>query len=306
MSMTFHYRWILLLLYWGQAPSPLLAQHKAVQVMVVGIMQDAGLPQLGCTKTCCAGAVQRRAVTSLAIIDTTAGAFTLLDATPDIVAQCKMVQSTFVTASLQSIYLTHAHMGHYTGLLQLGREAMNAQKVPVYALPRMASFITTNGPWSQLVALQNITLIPLQANQVSVQNGFTITPVVVPHRDEFSETAGYKIQGPTKSMLFIPDIDKWSKWDQQLIAEIAKVDYAFLDGTFFVDGEVDRPMKEIPHPFIQETVTLLSNAAQSIKERVYFIHFNHTNPLINPLHPKRIELEKGGFHFAKEGTLFSL
>jgi pyrroloquinoline quinone biosynthesis protein B len=288
------------------AITPLLAQKQPVQVMVLGVMQDAGLPQLGCTKLCCAGAVQRRAVSSLAVINSSASTFSLLDATPDIVAQCRRVQLSFTKASLQSIYLTHAHMGHYTGLLQLGREAMNTKSVQVYALPRMASFIQGNGPWSQLVRLENIKLKSLQANQTVVQTDYTITPILVPHRDEFSETVGYKIQGPTKSLLFIPDIDKWSKWDRQLMEEIESVDYAFLDGTFFAAGEVDRPMQEIPHPFIQETVALLSQAPRSIKERVYFIHFNHTNPLINARHPKRVALEKEGFHFAKEGTLFSL
>lgn len=284
----------------------LFAQTAEVKLVVLGVMQDGGLPQLGCTKACCANARSRKAVTSLAIVNPTSQQYTLIDATPDIIAQSQLVHSLFNSASLHSIFLTHAHMGHYTGLMQLGREAMNAKSVQVYAMPRLLSFLSTNGPWNQLVQLKNIELQSLQ-NDLSVQlDGYTITPLLVPHRDEYSETVGFRIKGIRKSLLYIPDIDKWSKWNRQLIQEIEKVDYAFLDGTFFADGEVNRPMSEIPHPFVTETIELLSNAPLSIRQRVYFTHFNHTNPLVNPSNPMRARVEKLGFHLAKEGTLFLL
>mgnify|MGYP006272282871 CR=1 FL=1 len=284
----------------------LFAQTAEVKLVVLGVMQDGGLPQLGCTKACCANARSRKAVTSFAIVNPTSQQYTLIDATPDIIAQSQLVHSLFNSASLQSIFLTHAHMGHYTGLMQLGREAMNAKNVQVFAMPRLLSFLSTNGPWNQLVLLKNIELQSLQ-NDLSVQlDGYTITPLLVPHRDEYSETVGFRIKGVRKSLLYIPDIDKWSKWNRQLMQEIEKVDYAFLDGTFFADGEVNRPMSEIPHPFVTETIELLSNAPLSIRQRVYFTHFNHTNPLVNPSNPIRARVEKLGFHLAKEGTLFSL
>jgi len=283
-----------------------LAQPKEVKLVILGVMQDGGLPQLGCTKSCCVTSTNRKTVTSLALVEPSLRRFSLLDATPDIVAQCQLVDSLFTGVILHSIYLTHAHMGHYTGLLQLGREAMNAKNLPLYVMPRMSNFITANGPWSQLVQLNNISLTTIQ-NDVSIENeNFSITPLLVPHRDEFSETVGYRVNGPNKSVLFIPDIDKWSTWSRSLIAEIEKVDYAFLDGTFFADGEVDRPMREIPHPFVTETMSLLNDAPASIKKRVYFIHFNHTNPLVNPLSSQRKKVEQLGFQIAKEGAVFSL
>jgi pyrroloquinoline quinone biosynthesis protein B len=283
-----------------------IAQPKEVKLVVLGVMQDGGLPQLGCTKFCCVASTNRKTVSSLALVEPMKHRFSLLDATPDIVVQCKMVDSLFRGVKLHSIFLTHAHMGHYTGILHLGREAMNAKNIPLYVMPRMANFIFTNGPWSQLVQLNNISLTTIQ-NDVSIENeNFSITPILVPHRDEFSETVGYRVKGPNKAILFIPDIDKWSKWSRSLIAEIEKVDYAFLDGTFFADGEVDRPMSEIPHPFITETMSLLNDAPASIKKRVYFIHFNHTNPLINPLSSERKKVEELGYQIAKEGAVFSL
>ena len=283
-----------------------IAQPKEVKLVVLGVMQDGGLPQLGCTKSCCIASINRKTVSSLAIVEPSKHRFSLLDATPDIVQQCKLVDSLYKEVKLHSIFLTHAHMGHYTGILQLGREAMNAKNLPLYVMPRMANFITANGPWSQLVRLNNISLTTMQDDLPVENENFSITPLLVPHRDEFSETVGYRVKGPNKSILFIPDIDKWSKWSRSLIAEIEKVDYAFLDGTFFADGEVDRPMSEIPHPFITETMSLLNDAPASIKKRVYFIHFNHTNPLINPLSSERKKVEELGYQIAKEGAVFSL
>ncbi len=283
-----------------------IAQPKEVKLVVLGVMQDGGLPQLGCAKSCCVASIKRKTVSSLALVEPMKHRFSLLDATPDIVVQCKMVDSLFRGVKLHSIFLTHAHMGHYAGILHLGREAMNAKNLPLYVMPRMANFIFTNGPWSQLVQLNNISLTTIQ-NDVPIENeNFSITPILVPHRDEFSETVGYRVKGPNKAILFIPDIDKWSKWSRSLIAEIEKVDYAFLDGTFFADGELDRPMSEIPHPFITETMSLLNDAPASIKKRVYFIHFNHTNPLINPLSSERKKVEELGYQIAKEGAVFSL
>ena len=105
---------------------------------------------------------------------------------------------------------------------------------------------------------------------------------MVPHRDEFSETVGYKIVGP-KKVLFIPDIDKWSLWSKNLISVLREVDIAFLDATFFSAEELDyRPIAEIPHPLVHETMKYLENETKVIKNKIYFIHMNHTNPLLDP------------------------
>ncbi len=152
---------------------------------------------------------------------------------------------------IDGVFLTHAHIGHYSGLMYFGREALGKKNIKIYAMPKMRSFITNNGPWSQLVSLQNISLQNLQHDStIVVNNKLKITPFIVPHRDEFSETVGYKIESRKKSALFIPDIDKWSRWKQSIIAEVKKVDYAFVDATFLNQKEVKRAMTEVPHPFI--------------------------------------------------------
>lgn len=180
------------------------------------------------------------------------------------------------------IFLTHGHVGHYTGLMYLGRESMNAKNVPVYVMPRMTSFLKENAPWDQLVDLEQVQLRPMRADSVMhITNNLNVTPILVPHRDEYTETVGFIISGPNKKALFIPDIDKWGKWERDIISEIAKVDYAFLDGTFYSGDELPgRNMDEIPHPSVKESMELFKDMPYREKKKIHFIHFNHTNPLI--------------------------
>ena len=129
----------------------------------------------------------------------------------------------------------------------------------------------------------------------------------MPHRDEFSETVGYYIKKTGgKVALYIPDIDKWEEWEENIIAVIPRVDYAFIDGTFFADGEVPRPMAEVPHPFVSESAHLFSFLPREEREKIYFIHLNHSNPARNPDFEGRKALEAEGMHFAEFGMEFEL
>jgi pyrroloquinoline quinone biosynthesis protein B len=118
---------------------------------------------------------------------------------------------------------------------------------------------------------------------------------------------GYKIIGPAKSALFIPDIDKWSKWESNIIEEIASVDFAFIDGTFYDAEEINnRDISEIPHPFIIETMELLKNLKKQEKNKVYFIHLNHTNPALNEKSKAYQTIKSKGFNIAELQTVFAL
>ena len=284
-------------------------------LVVLGVMQDAGYPQLGCEKECCKafweGKESKKHVVSLAIVDKKANAYWLIEATPDIREQMKEMENYLPSKNYlpAGIFLTHAHIGHYSGLMQLGREAMNAKGIQVYAQPRMDSFLRNNGPWSQLVALKNIELPEAYHGEAVnlATDSMYVEPIRVPHRDEFSETVGYRIHGPHKKVLFIPDIDKWAKWDRKLWEEIKSVDYAFLDGTFYGDGELPgRNMSEIPHPFVSETINLLKDLPASEKAKVYFIHFNHTNPLLKFNSKEKDSVRAKGFNVAEERMLIGL
>jgi pyrroloquinoline quinone biosynthesis protein B len=283
-------------------------------IIVLGTAQDGGYPHAGCRKACCAryyeGSEKRHYVSCLALVDPVSGQRWLFDCTPDFTMQLHMLDSIFPTQDIgiSGIFLTHAHIGHYAGLMYLGREAMNTQGIPVYAMPRMKDFLSTNGPWSQLVARRNIDIRSLAKDStIHLNDRITVTPFRVPHRDEFSETVGYRIATQRAHVIFIPDIDKWDKWDQDLATVVRENDLVLIDGTFFKDGELQGvSMKDVPHPFIEETMQRLSSLPDRDKQKVHFIHLNHTNPAL--LHDQAAIDEIGGMHFrvAKEQERYGL
>jgi len=284
-------------------------------LVVLGISQDAGYPQIGCTKECCTsywtGKEEKKHVTCLALVDRKANQYWLFEATPDIIHQLHSIQPYLLTMddySPDGIFITHAHIGHYSGLMQLGREAMGAKEIPVWSMPRLDSFLKNNGPWSQLVSLHNIQLQSLQTDSsVSLNDSLKVTPVKVPHRDEFSETVGFVIQSNKKKVLFIPDIDKWEKWERDIIAEVGKVDMALLDGTFYKNGELPgRDMKEVPHPFVEESLQKFSGLSSAEKSKIIFIHFNHTNPLLKKESAEKVKVKADGLGVAEEGMIIEL
>lgn len=289
---------------------PAFAQNQ--QLIILGVAQDAGYPQLGAAPEFAAvelGQRTRQKVVALGLVDEKAEQKFLLEATPDMPEQLFALNAFWPTPGTlpTGIFLTHGHIGHYTGLMYLGREASGATAVPVYAMPRMARFLTTNAPWSQLVALQNIQLLPLAADQeIALNPKLRIKPFLVPHRDEFTETVGFEITGQHRKAVFIPDIDKWSQWAQNLPDVIRHADYVLLDATFYRDGEIARAMAEVPHPFVEETMKLLQSLPAKERAKVYFLHFNHTNPLLQPDSPERRAVLQQGFRVAEEGLTLDL
>ena len=276
-------------------------------VKILGVVQDGGLPHLGNNKTCCENIQQNKFVTSIMLINNENNESYLFDASPDINEQLNFMGDR-VKKDLKGIFLTHAHIGHYTGLMYFGREALNSKLVNVYAMPRMKNFLENNGPWSQLVSLQNISIKEINNNsKLSIDPNVIIEPIEVPHRAEFSETVGYKIYGPNKTALFIPDIDKWYLWEKSIIDEIKKVDYALIDATFFDDKEVNyRDLSEIPHPFVVESMELFDPIKEEEKNKIFFIHLNHTNPLINEKSEEYKLVIGKGYNVAKEGMILKL
>jgi len=284
-------------------------------LIILGTIQDGGSPHPGCKKKCCENLFsdpdKKRKVVSLGLVDPANGKNYLFEATPDLPSQLRALKnySSFKTGDLpDGILLSHAHIGHYTGLMYLGKEAMNTDCVSVYVMPRMKTYLETNGPWNQLVKLNNVELRVLDAGkEVRLTSSIKVTPFLVPHRDEYSETVGYRIVGPNKKVLFIPDIDKWDKWDKNISEEIIEADYVFIDGTFYSGEEIqNRDISKIPHPFVTESIERFKTLTSAQKDKIYFIHFNHTNPLLDPQSFQSRELIKDGFHSALPGQIFSL
>lgn len=288
-----------------------IENNTAPYLVVLGTAQDAGFPQSACQKDCCRTVWEnpdlREWVSCMAFVDPATQKAWMFDATPDFKDQLHYLQKN-LNSDLAGIFLTHAHMGHYTGLMHLGREAMGAQAMPVYAMPKMKDFLTKNGPWSQLVQLENISIQPLQKDSTQeIASPLRITPLQVPHRDEYSETVGYSIEGPNKKALFIPDIDKWEKWSLDINTLIKDHDLVFLDGTFFANGEIPgRDMSEIPHPFVEESMAKFSDLSPTDRAKVYFIHFNHTNPVLRAKSKASRKVRAQGMHIARTGDRFDL
>ena len=302
---------VLILLISGSGA--VFAEERAPYIYILGVAQDAGFPQAGCYKPHCMPGwndpERKITATSLGLIDPSSKKKYIFEATPDLPEQLFLLEQEAPSDdfSLNGIFITHAHIGHYTGLMYLGREAMGAKGLPVYVMPKMEQYLRENGPWSQLIALNNISLMPLRNDRSEVLNNLKVTPFLVPHRDEFSETVGYSIQGPKKTALFIPDINKWSQWKENILERIQLVDYALIDATFYDNNELPgRDMSKIPHPFVVETMATLSLLPREQREKVWFIHMNHTNPLLNSNSDQAQEVRAQGFNIASTGLRLKL
>ncbi|MDC0928975.1 MBL fold metallo-hydrolase [Flavobacteriaceae bacterium] len=276
-------------------------------IYILGNTQDAGLPHIGCQHKFCQDNFdihEEYFVTSIAVVNSDLRKYILFEATPDITYQLNYLKNNNFQEFLlpESLYISHAHIGHYTGLMYFGREALGSKNLLVKVLPKMSKFLQTNGPWSQLVAINNIQI---QDTSFGISNkeltNISVTPIQVPHRDEYSETAGYIIQGKNKKALFIPDIDKWEKWDKDLIQLVEEFDYLLLDATFYDSKEINRDISEIPHPLVTETIDLLSRLNIKDRNKVYFIHMNHTNMMLDPDSELSKLVTSKGFNIARLG-----
>ncbi len=277
------------------------------EAIVLGIAQDGGVPHLGCRQARCVEArrnpARRELVASLGLTDRSEGKRFVVDATPDFTEQMALLGGL-----PDGILLTHAHIGHYLGLAQLGREVLGARRVPVFCTPSMARFLRENKPWSRLVSLENIEIMEIEPGvEFPLTTRLRVKALRVPHRDEDSDTVAYLITGPERKLLWLPDIDKWEKWETPIEEALKDPSLtAFLDGTFFDAGEIPgRTIADIPHPLVPETVGRLLAHGSPPAAKVFFVHLNHTNRLLSD--PKAVgELARRGFFVAKQGARFPL
>ncbi len=294
---------------------------QAPFVRVVGTVQDGGLPHAACSCERCERARRepsfRRHVASLALVDPAIDppvAF-LLDATPDLPEQLerladlgRAVPGRVDRAPLDGVLLTHAHIGHYLGLAFLGYEVVHVQGLPVWATARMGEYLRTNGPWSQLVGKGEIELREMVSGvEIALTETLRVTPLLVPHRDEYSDTVGFLVRGPARRLLYVPDTDRWETWDPPLLERLAGVDVAILDGTFYSTNELPgRSVEQIGHPLIQVTMDLLVDRVAAGQLEVHFTHLNHSNPALTPESPAAAEIRRRGFQILEEGLELSL
>lgn len=289
-------------------------------VLVLGTAQDGGYPQIACREELCRAAradpARRRLVASVLLVDPLSGRRWLFDATPDLPEQIELAGGHAGPAPdapgrpplFDGIFLTHAHMGHYTGLMHLGREAYGTAATPVFATAQMGRFLAQNGPWSLLFDEGRLTHVELKPEQVvNLGGGLRVTALAVPHRQEFSDTVAFLIEGPERSLLYLPDIDKWELWDRPIEELLGQVDVALLDATFFDGNELPgRDMQAIPHPFVVDSLERFGPLPASLRAKVHFVHLNHSNPLLDASSPASARVQAAGMAVAREGQLFEL
>ena len=79
------------------------------------------------------------------------------------------------------------------------------------------------------------------------------------------------------------------------------------DGTFFDAAELGhRDMSEIPHPFIVESLALMAAWPTAERDKVHFIHLNHTNRLLDPASDATQRVLDAGCHVARFGDRHGL
>lgn len=287
---------------------------SGVSAVVLGIMQDAGLPHVGCRCARCREAFDHpeRAgrAACLALVDERAdpAQVWLIDATPDIGRQLNDLAYALGPHPYRAdrlrppdgILLTHGHMGHIGGLPQLGPEGMAVANLPVYASDALTAVIRDSAVWRPLMA--GLEWRPLVAgHRFELAPSLTITPLAVPHRDEWGAgTFAFLVEGPSRTLLYVPDIDIWEQWPEAR-ATVAAVDVALVDATFYSVAELSgRP--PVAHPFVPDTLAFFGESAS----KLVLIHINHTNPLLDEGGAERATVHRRGAAVARQGQTFSL
>ena len=278
-------------------------------VHVLGSSQDGGYPQIGCSEKCCNIAWNNsssiRFPSCLALVNPSTKRYWLFDVTPEVKAQVKMLES--YECSLAGVFITHAHIGHYMGIINFGLEVMNLSSIPVYVMPKMKSFLETNSIMNQLITNKNIELFELSDGDYYHVDEAMIKPFNVPHRNELSETVGFEIKSNKKTVIYLPDIDSWDGWMDNLLPLIDSSDILFLDGTFFSKNELKtRDISKIPHPSIIDTMDKLSDLDSDLKTKIHFIHYNHTNDVLRDESKAAKSVIDNGFSLSKEMQSFDI
>jgi pyrroloquinoline quinone biosynthesis protein B len=287
--------------------------------VVLGTAQDGGLPQVGCTRPCCAQArrdpSRARLVTALLVVDARSGRRWLLDCPPALEPAVARADAAAPPPGrpgrpplFDGIFLTHGHAGHCAGLLQLGREAYAAERQPVWATERMERFLLGNDPFAFLVEAGHVELHRLVPGEgVQLAPDLALEAVEVPHRGEFSDTVAFVVRGPQRALLYAPDTDRFGGWDPPVEQLLAGVDGALLDGTFFAAGEVPgRSQAVIPHPLVEQSLERFAPLPAGERAKILFTHLNHTNPAADPKSTEARRVRDAGMGVAAEGQVIGL
>ncbi len=288
---------------------------------ILGTAQDGGVPQLGCACPTCARAAAdpraRRRVASVGLTlpdpDGTERRL-VIDVTPDARSQLPALAVAGSGDDLRparslvdGVYLTHAHVGHYLGLAFLGFEVLNVSELPVHGTARMCAFLERHAPWSELVRRRHIVPTTQATDEPTLLNpDVRLTSFLVPHRAELTDTVGYLVQGPRRSVAYVPDTDPWNRWTDAARRRLSGADVVIVDATFHSAAELpDRDLSTIGHPLVTDTLDALGPLVDAGR-RVVLTHLNHSNPLLDPESAAHRLVRERGFEIAREGDRIEL
>lgn len=273
-----------------------------LQLVVLGSGQDGGAPQLGGPPVS-----TTRTASSVAVVGE--GLCLLFDASPDLRLQSHALRTgTYApehdrtgdgdTALFDAIFITHCHIGHYTGLVHFGREAANASQVPLFASPSVVEALTSNEPWSSLFRNGNLIAMPMDGSIAF--GGLSVDRIPVPHRSEISDASAFSISVDGEPWaLYLPDIDSWDSWPDALeVVERHRV--SILDATFGAIDELHgRDVADVPHPLVDDTIERFSSLAGD--RLLVLSHINHSNGLNDPASRITQRATGNGFAVAFDG-----
>jgi pyrroloquinoline quinone biosynthesis protein B len=279
---------------------------------LLGRAQDGGVPHLGCERPCCVEARAQGHVEypcSLGIHDRLTGSLLLIEATPAVEPQIAMLHTLAGVSGrgrqpVDGVLITHAHIGHYTGLMQFGEEVAATDHIPLHVTPRMASFLQENDPWAQVIEYGQVDVRPVEPGQsCEPLEGLRVEFIEVPHREEHSDTVAFKVHGPARTLLWVPDVDQWGRHEGLLAQLLEGVDVAYVDATFYDGSELPgRDLSRIPHPLMVETMAMWADQAEANPGVIRFIHMNHTNPVLRDA-ALRSQIEAKGFGIGQVGEV---
>jgi pyrroloquinoline quinone biosynthesis protein B len=274
----------------------------AVRFHILGTAQDGGLPHPGCSCPRCEAAradPSRARLVACGAVEGETGKTLLVEATPDFRCQVHALARATGRPLPDAIAVSHAHIGHYLGLAFLGEEAMHTKEMPVYGTPSVLRFLRANQPWKHLVARGEVDLRTMVPGRAHPFDGCLIHAFLTPHRGDDTDTIGFEIRGPSRSLVYVTDADVFPP---EIVERIKDADVAIVDGTFYSAADLpNRDILEVRHPFVREALERLAGARGEVR----FTHLNHTNPLVDPDSPESRSLPKG-FGVAREGDVFDL
>ena len=293
--------------------------EPGVTVTILGIAQDAGIPQAGCSCERCLNAHEnpelKRYPVSIGIqgVD---GSKHLIEVTKNLSEQLRTWSKNKIEGNIfipDSVTITHLHLGHIEGIGQFGKPVMGIKNLPIYLSQKNNDSIQERNDIKLMIKEENIKLISENNFRPMNDCGFTLEFIPIPHRSELGDTSAILIKGPKKNLLFLPDQDSWSetldsfsvKSIRALLTSL-RVDIALVDGTFWNLNELPgRDLSKIPHPTIEESIRRLGIKKINDPD-IFFIHLNHSNPVNDRDSEERNLVESYGWSICERNHTLSI